>query len=58
LVLRADSKGNIKAIPPAESGLCVRGEVKAIGKIKLESGKEGLLFAINNGSLKLIEVNP
>ncbi|MBN1143771.1 MAG: VCBS repeat-containing protein [Bacteroidales bacterium] len=58
LVLKADSKGNIRAIPPAESGLCVRGEVKAIGKIKLASGKEGLLFAINNGYLKLLEVNP
>jgi hypothetical protein len=58
LVLKADSRGNIRALPPAESGLCVRGEVKAIGKIKLASGKEGLLFAINNGYLKLLEVNP
>ncbi|MFO7370762.1 MAG: VCBS repeat-containing protein [Bacteroidales bacterium] len=58
LVLKADAKGNIKAIPPAESGLCVRGEVKAIGKIKLASGKEGLLFAINNGYLRLLEINP
>jgi hypothetical protein len=58
LVLKADSMGNIRAIPPAESGLLVRGEVRAIGKIKLATGKEGLLFAINNGFLKLLEIDP
>jgi hypothetical protein len=56
LVLKTDSKKNIRAIPPAESGLCIRGEVKAIGKIKLASGKDGLLFAINNDLLRLIEI--
>jgi hypothetical protein len=56
LVLKSDVKGEIRVIPPSESGLAVKGEVKAIGKIKLASGKDGFLFAINNDSLKLIEL--
>ena len=58
LVMQYDSNGIIKAIPPAESTLLIRGEVKDIGKIKLASGKEAYLFAINNDSLKLVEFNP
>jgi enediyne biosynthesis protein E4 len=60
LLLQSDTQGDIKVITPAESGLVVKGEVKGIGKIKLASGKDGFLFAINNDSLKLIEldVNP
>ena len=57
LVLKSDAKGEIRVIPPSESGLAVKGEVKAIGKIKLASGKDGFLFAINNDSLKLIELD-
>ena len=56
LVLKSDAKGEIRVIPPSESGLAVKGEVKAIGKIKLASGKDGFLFVINNDSLKLIEL--
>jgi hypothetical protein len=58
--LRSNAKGEIRVVPPAESGLVVRGEVRAIRKIKLASGKDGFLFAINNDSVKLIElqVNP
>ena len=55
LVLQPDPKGEIKVIPPEESNLFVKGEVKAIRKIKLASGNDALLFAINNDSLKLIE---
>jgi hypothetical protein len=60
LVLQSDPNGVIKVIPPAESNLVVKGEVKAIRKIKLASGKDAFLFAINNDSLKLIEyaINP
>ena len=57
LVLKSDAKGEIRVIPPSESGLAVKGEVKAIRKIKLASGKDGFLFAINNDSLKLIELD-
>jgi hypothetical protein len=55
LVLLSDAKGEIKAVPPSESTLMIKGEVKAIRKIKLASGNDALLFAINNDSLKLIE---
>lgn len=55
LVLFSDSKGEIKAVPPAESNLMIKGEVKAIRKIKMASGKDAFLFAINGDSLKLIE---
>jgi hypothetical protein len=57
LVLLSDTKGEIKAIPPAESLLMIKGEVNAIRKIKMASGKDAYLFAINNDSLKLIEFN-
>jgi hypothetical protein len=55
LVLQSNSKGEIRIVPPAESTLLIKGEVKVIRKIKLASGKEAFLFAINNDSLKLIE---
>jgi enediyne biosynthesis protein E4 len=55
LVLLSDAKGEIKVVPPAESTLIIKGEVKAIRKIKLASGNDALLFAINSDSLKLIE---
>jgi hypothetical protein len=55
LVLQSDAQGNLIAIPPSESSLMIRGEVKAIERIGLASGKEGYLFAINNDSLRLLE---
>jgi len=54
LVLQTDAAGEITAIPPSESSLCIRGEVRAIEKIWLSTGEEAFLFAINNDSLKLI----
>jgi hypothetical protein len=55
LVLLSDSKGEMKVVPPAESTLMIKGEVKVIRKIKMASGNDALLFAINSDSLKLIE---
>lgn len=57
LVLQSDLKGKIKVIPPEESSLLIKGEVKAIRKIRLASGKDAFLFAINNDSLKLVELD-
>jgi len=57
LVLLSDARGEIKVVPPAESTLMIKGEVKVISKIRLASGKDASLFAINNDSLKLIEFN-
>jgi hypothetical protein len=55
LILTSNAKGEIKVVPPSESSLMIKGEVKVIRKIKLVSGKYAFLFAINNDSLKLIE---
>jgi hypothetical protein len=55
LVLQSDTKGEINVVPPAESTLMMKGEVKVIRKIKLASGNDALLFAINNDSLRLLE---
>ncbi|MFN8257082.1 MAG: VCBS repeat-containing protein [Bacteroidales bacterium] len=56
LILEYD-KDELKAIPPPESKFIVKGEVKVIARIKLVSGKDAYLFAINNGTIKLIENN-
>jgi hypothetical protein len=60
LVITVNTHGEVYAIPPAQSNLLIKGEVKAIEKIKLASGKEAVLFAINNGALKLLKpvLNP
>lgn len=60
LILTSDAQGVMNAIPPAQSNLLIKGEVKAIERIKLASGKVAFLFAINDGALKLIEpfLNP
>jgi hypothetical protein len=55
LVLLSDTKGEISVVPPSESSLHIKGEVKAVRKIKMASGNDALLFAINNDSLRLIE---
>ena len=55
LVLVSDAKGEIIAVPPAVSTLMIKGEVKNIRKIRLASGYDAFLFAINSDSLKLIE---
>ncbi|MDF9797793.1 hypothetical protein OKW21_003056 [Catalinimonas alkaloidigena] len=57
LVLKSCEDG-MEAISPAKSGLFVRGEVKQIKFITLANGKKALLFAINNGNLRLIEYLP
>lgn len=54
-VLLSGAGGEITVVPPAESTLMIKGEVKAIRKIRMAKGKEAFLFAINNDSLKLIE---
>ena len=45
------------AVPPSESGLMVKGEVRRIIPIKLATGKKALLFGINSSGLKLIEID-
>jgi hypothetical protein len=56
LIVSYDKKSGLYAIPPSESGLMVRGEVRRIIPIKLATGKNALLFGINDSGLKLIEM--
>ncbi len=48
LVLQGTEKEGLQAIPPSESGLMVKGEVKEIHKIHTGTGTSLFLFAINN----------
>jgi enediyne biosynthesis protein E4 len=57
LVLVSDAKGEINVVPPDVSTLMIKGEVKNIRKLRLASGNDAFLFAINSDSLKLIESN-
>jgi hypothetical protein len=57
LVVKYDKKSGIYAVPPSESGLMVKGEVRRIVPIKLANGKHALLFGINSSGLKLFEIN-
>jgi hypothetical protein len=57
LVMKYDKGSGVYAVPPSESGLMVKGEVRRIVPIKLVTGKIALMFGINNSSLKLIEID-
>ncbi len=56
LVMKYDKELGMYSVPPSESGLMIKGEVRCIVPIKLASGKNALLFAINGSALKLIEI--
>jgi hypothetical protein len=44
-------------MPPYKSGLMIRGEIREIIPIQLATGKTAILFALNDGALKLLEVD-
>ena len=56
LIVKYDKESGVYAVPPSESGLMVKGEVRSILPIKLATGKNALLFGVNNSELKLIEI--
>ncbi|GAB3650224.1 VCBS repeat-containing protein [Echinicola sediminis] len=56
-LMLGNSQGDFKSLKPYESGLFVKGEVKAAKKLKLASGGEGILFAKNNDYLQLVKLN-
>ena len=51
-----NGKGAFSSKMPYENGLMVKGEVKAIEKIRLAGGQEGILFAKNNDYLQLMKI--
>ena len=55
-MLVGDGAGDFKSQMPYQSGLMVKGEVKAAMKIKLSGGQEGILFAKNNDYLQLVKI--
>jgi hypothetical protein len=57
LVLTYDKQKGLRAMPPNESGLMIRGEIREIIPIQLATGKTAILFALNDGALKLLEVD-
>ncbi len=56
LILNYNKESGIVAVPPSESGLMIKGEVRHIIPIKLVTGKIALLVGINDSSLKLFEI--
>jgi hypothetical protein len=57
LLLLGDGKGNFKEIPNSKSGLFINGEVRDIARVRLASGKDLLLFTLNNDSLRLYQIS-
>jgi hypothetical protein len=57
LLLLGDGKGNFKEIPNSKSGLFINGEVRDIARVRLASGKDLLLFTLNNDSLRLYQLS-
>ncbi|WP_420322220.1 FG-GAP-like repeat-containing protein [Flagellimonas sp.] len=53
LFLIGNGHGDFKGLMPYKSGLMVKGEVRRIKEIKLANGSKGLIFAINEDSLKI-----
>jgi len=57
LLLLGDGKGNFQEVPNAESGLLINGEVRDIARVKLATGKDFLLFTVNNDSLLMYQIS-
>ncbi|GAI82842.1 unnamed protein product, partial [marine sediment metagenome] len=44
-------------VPNSKSGLFINGEVRDIARVRLASGKDLLLFTLNNDSLRLYQLS-
>jgi hypothetical protein len=53
LLLTGNGKGYFKVRNDIQSGFHINGEVRDIANIRLDSGKDILVFALNNDSVKL-----
>jgi enediyne biosynthesis protein E4 len=53
LLLEGDGKGGFTVLSDLQSGFNIRGEVRDIKRVKLASGKEILVFALNNDSTEV-----
>ncbi|MEQ9289045.1 MAG: VCBS repeat-containing protein [Cyclobacteriaceae bacterium] len=57
VVMINDRRGGFEAQMPFENGLYVKGEVSAVGTIRIPGGEEALLIAKNNDKIQLIKLN-
>jgi hypothetical protein len=53
LALTGNGKGGFTPLNDLQSGFNIRGEVKDIKEVKLASGRNILIFALNNDSVKI-----
>jgi hypothetical protein len=53
LVLKGDGKGGFTPVPYANSGLCIRGDVRALIRVKGRKGSV-IVAARNNGPLQIL----
>ena len=57
VLLIGDGKGTFEEVSNNVSGLNISGEARDISVVKIASGKELLLFSLNNEEVKFYEVN-
>lgn len=55
LLLLGNGKGNFEELPNNKSGIFFNGKVRDIDQVNLASGKEMLIFTLNNDSLRLYQ---
>jgi enediyne biosynthesis protein E4 len=56
LLLTGNGKGNFKVMTDIQSGFYIRGEVRDITDIRQASGKNLLVFSLNNDSVRLYQL--
>jgi enediyne biosynthesis protein E4 len=56
LLIVGDGKGNFKYIPPSQSGISIKGEIRAIREITF-GGKKLILVGKNNDLIETIRIN-
>ncbi|MDN5213384.1 VCBS repeat-containing protein [Fulvivirgaceae bacterium BMA12] len=57
LFMKGDSLGDLQCVDASKAGLFVDGNIKKGTFINLSDGSKGILFARNNGPLKMIRIN-
>ena len=58
LWLKGDGRGNFKAIPPAQSGLVLSGDVKGLAALRQPDGSRLLLAGLNSEGIKIFTYKP
>jgi hypothetical protein len=53
VLLMGDGHGHFKEVPNIQSGLYIKGEVKDITELKINSGNKLMIYSLNNDEIKL-----